>query len=267
MFQVKEGVTASNYKMIEPCLLDVSELSIHFGTEIILENISFMVQEREFVSIIGPSGCGKSTLMNAIAGFIQAETGQITVAGKKVTQPGTDRGVVFQDLALFPWLSVIDNVAFALRMKGLSKPVRNDKATEILKVVGLTGKERARIQDLSGGMKQRVALARTLVMEPAILLMDEPFSALDAQTRDVLQDELLRIHRQTNTTVIFITHNIDEAIYLSDKVLLMEARPGLITETLEIDLEKPRHPDMRTTARFNEYKRHLMEHLRTQNIL
>jgi ABC-type nitrate/sulfonate/bicarbonate transport system ATPase subunit len=245
--------------------LQVDGVCVRFGGETVLDKVSFAVKTGEIVALIGPSGCGKSTLLNCIAGFLRPDEGRICAHGADVTGPGTDRGVVFQDLALFPWLNVIDNVAFALRMRGVPKRERHERAAELLMTVGLAGREHARIRDLSGGMKQRVALARTLAMNPDVLLMDEPFSALDALTRDALQDELLRIQRQTGTTVLIVTHSIDEAVYLSGRVLLMDAGPGRIAEELLIDIVYPREPDVRTTPLFNQYKRHIMEHLRRQS--
>lgn len=244
--------------------LEVDGVSVRFGGETVLDRVSFAVYAGEIVALIGPSGCGKSTLLNGVAGFLKPDEGRIRAAGADVTGPGTDRGVVFQDLALFPWLNVIDNVAFALRMQGAPRRERHEKAAELLAVVGLAGREGARIRDLSGGMKQRVALARTLAMNPDVLLMDEPFSALDALTRDSLQEELLRIQRQTGTTVLLVTHSIDEAVYLSDRVMLMDRGPGRIAETLGIDMPRPREPEIRTTSLFNQYKRHIMAHLRRQ---
>ncbi|MCF8567292.1 ABC transporter ATP-binding protein [Alicyclobacillus tolerans] len=246
-------------------LLSADGVTLRFGEELILENISFQVREGDFVSIIGPSGCGKSTLLNVLAGFCRPQTGTVEMEGRKVDQPGTERGVVFQDLALFPWLNVIENVAFGLKMNRVDKRARHERARAMLHLVGLHGREAERIQNLSGGMRQRVALARTLVMEPAILLMDEPFSALDAQTRDDLQVELLKIREQLNTTVVLVTHSIDEAIYLSDSVLLMKTKPGRIEEVIDVDLGDIRQPSIRTSARFNEYKQYFMDHLKSSH--
>ena len=194
----------------------------------VLDNISLDVEKGQFVSIVGPSGCGKSTLLYLIAGLDKADKGEIRIAGKVVTNPGPDRVVVFQEDGLFPWLSVLDNVTYGLRLKGFSKKKAEDKAKEMLKMVHLTNFIDAYPHQLSGGMKQRVAIARALVMEPTILLMDEPFAALDEQTRMVLHNELLEIWEKTKVTIFFVTHNIREAVLLSEKIVVFETRPGKI---------------------------------------
>lgn len=194
----------------------------------VLDNISLDVEKGQFVSIVGPSGCGKSTLLYLIAGLDKADKGEIRIAGKVVTNPGPDRVVVFQEDGLFPWLSVLDNVTYGLLLKGFSKKKAEDKAKEMLKMVHLTNFIDAYPHQLSGGMKQRVAIARALVMEPTILLMDEPFAALDEQTRMVLHNELLEIWEKTKVTIFFVTHNIREAVLLSEKIVVFETRPGKI---------------------------------------
>ncbi len=196
----------------------------------VLDNISLDVEKGQFVSIVGPSGCGKSTLLYLIAGLEKADQGEIRIAGKVVTDPGPDRVVVFQQDGLFPWLTVLDNVTYGLRLKGLPKKQAEDKAREMLKMVHLSNFIDAYPHQLSGGMKQRVAIARALVMEPAILLMDEPFAALDEQTRMVLHNELLEIWKKTKVTIFFVTHNIREAVLLSEKIIVFETRPGRIKE-------------------------------------
>lgn len=196
----------------------------------VLDNINLEVEKGQFVSIVGPSGCGKSTLLYLIAGLEKADKGEIRIAGKTVTDAGPDRVVVFQEAGLFPWLTVLDNVTYGLLLKGMPKKQAEDKAREMLKMVHLSNYIDAYPHQLSGGMKQRVSIARALVMEPAILLMDEPFAALDEQTRMVLHHELLEIWRKTKVT-IFITHNIREAVLLSEKIIVFETRPGKIKAT------------------------------------
>ncbi len=198
------------------------------GSVNVLDNIQLEVEKGQFVSIVGPSGCGKSTLLYLIAGLEKADKGEIRIEGKKVTDAGPDRVVVFQEAGLFPWLTVLDNVTYGLLLKGMSKNEAQDKAKDMLKMVHLTNYIDAYPHQLSGGMKQRVSIARALVMEPTVLLMDEPFAALDEQTRMVLHHELLEIWRKTKVTIFFITHNIREAVLLSEKIVVFETRPGKI---------------------------------------
>lgn len=197
----------------------------------VLDQINLEVEKGQFVSIVGPSGCGKSTLLYLIAGLEKADRGEIRIAGKKVTGAGPDRVVVFQEDGLFPWLSVLDNVTYGLLLKGMSKTEAQERAREMLKMVHLSNYTESYPHQLSGGMKQRVSIARALVMEPAILLMDEPFAALDEQTRMVLHNELLEIWKKTKVTIFFVTHNIREAVLLSEKIVVFETRPGKIKET------------------------------------
>jgi NitT/TauT family transport system ATP-binding protein len=206
-----------------------------------LQNIDLEIEQGEFVCIVGPSGCGKSTLLHLIAGLDRPTTGEITVDGSPVSGPGTDRILLFQELGLFPWLTVRQNVEFGLKMAGVSKTERKERARVFLRMVHLSHFEDHYIHQLSGGMKQRVALARSLALRPKILLMDEPFAALDAQTRDMLHDELERIWKETSPTIVFVTHNVREAVRLGDRVLLMSFRPGRIKKQFEIDLRRPRH--------------------------
>lgn len=205
-----------------------------------LEDISFEVEEGEFICIIGPSGCGKSTLLNIIAGLDRPEQGEVLVSGKRVEHPGPDRVVMFQTDALFPWLNVLDNVEFGMKMKKIPREKRRALALEFLRIVHLIPFQHAFIHELSGGMKQRVALARALAINPGILLMDEPFGALDAQTREILQAELQEIWSLTEKTIIFVTHNVREAVCLGDRVLVCSARPGRIKSEFTIDLPRPR---------------------------
>ncbi|MGE7602087.1 ABC transporter ATP-binding protein [Peribacillus sp. NPDC097675] len=200
----------------------------------VLDNINIEVEKGSFVSIVGPSGCGKSTLLYLIAGLDKADTGEIRVAGKKVSKPGPERVVVFQEAGLFPWLTVLENVTYGLKLKKMPKEEAKAKALDILKMVHLSRYVDSYPHQLSGGMKQRVAIARALVMEPDILLMDEPFSALDEQTRMVLHKELLDIWRKTKVTIFFVTHNIREAVQLSEKIIVFATRPGKIKETISV---------------------------------
>lgn len=207
-----------------------------------LEDIDFEIGKGEFVSILGPSGCGKSTLLNLVAGLERADHGRVEANGKEVTAPGPDRIVVFQDHALYPWLTVLENVAFGLKQKGIKKKERRERAMEQIRAVHL-GKFADRYpHELSGGMKQRVAIARALVMDPEILLMDEPFAALDEQTRLLLHKELEQIWLNTRKTILFITHNIREAVILSDRVLVMSTRPGKIKKEFRVQAARPREP-------------------------
>ena len=201
---------------------------------IAVENVTLDIRQGEFVSIVGPSGCGKSTLLDLIAGLTKPSSGQILLSGKQITQPGLDRGIVFQQYALYSWLNALENIEFGLEAKGVAKKERREKAEYYLKLVGLSGFEKHYPNELSGGMKQRVAIARSLAYEPEILLMDEPFAALDAQTRETLQGELINIWKSSKKTIVFITHSIDEAIYLSQRVAIMTSRPGRIKEVIEI---------------------------------
>src|SRR5437660_5762145 len=203
-----------------------------------LEDISLDVREREFVALPGPSGCGKSTLLYLIGGFLPTETGRILIDGKPVAGPGPDRGIVFQHFALFPWKTVRANILYGLERQGLPRDVRERRAQAYIELVGLSGFEDSYPSQLSGGMKQRTAIARTLAFDPNILLMDEPFGALDAQTRGLMQSELLRIWQRTPKTVIFVTHDVQEAVYLADRVAVMSARPGRIIAIVKTKFDK-----------------------------
>jgi NitT/TauT family transport system ATP-binding protein len=224
--------------------VELNTVSKFFGTNgnrvRALENIHLNVNEGEFVVLLGPTGCGKSTLIYLVAGLRQPDGGVVRVDGRDVTGPSPDRVVMFQDSALFPWMSVLNNVEFGLKMKGLSKQARREKALEYLKLVHLSRFVHSYPHELSGGMKQRVALARALVMNPQILLMDEPFAALDAQTRNLLQVELEAIWRKTKKTIILVTHNVREATFLADRVYEMSARPGRIKGEYRIPVPRPR---------------------------
>ncbi|WP_096434997.1 ABC transporter ATP-binding protein [Alteribacter populi] len=207
----------------------------------VFDDINLEVSAGEFVSLLGPSGCGKSTLLNIVAGLDRATNGEVMIGGEKVTSPGSDRGVVFQEAALMPWLSVLDNVTFALKKK-MKKTEAIDEAKKYLKLVHLSKFQDSYPHELSGGMKQRVAIARALAMDPKVLLMDEPFGALDEQTRSMLHKEVQYIWEETKKTILFVTHNIREAILLSDRIVLMGTRPGGIRKEFPIDLPRPRTP-------------------------
>lgn len=226
-----------------------------------LKDINLEVRESEFVVMVGPSGCGKSTLINIIGGLEEATEGEVLIEGKPVTAPGADRGMVFQGYSLFPWLTVQKNVEFGLKMKKVAKAERERIAKEYIQLVGLSGFENALPKQLSGGMKQRVAIARTLANSPEILLMDEPFGALDAQTRMVMQELLAKISRETKNTILFITHDIDEAILLADRIYVMSRRPGTIREILEVQMSGERSHEMLVTPEFLQMKRKIMDML------
>lgn len=205
-----------------------------------LDNVSLEVADKEFVCFIGPSGCGKTTLLRIVAGLDKPDEGEIILDGKKIENPGHDRGMVFQEYSLFPWKTVIDNIIFGPQMSGIKKKDALKDAEKYLELVGLQQFRDSYPFELSGGMKQRVAIARALANEPSVLLMDEPFGALDAQTRNILQQELLGIWQKKHITVLFVTHSVDEAVFLADKIVLMSARPGKIKEIINIDLPRPR---------------------------
>jgi NitT/TauT family transport system ATP-binding protein len=203
-----------------------------------LSDVDIEVAEGEFVTIVGPSGCGKSTLLYILGGFIGADGGTIKVDGRPVTGPGVDRGVVFQEYALFPWLTVAQNIRYGLEMNGTSRKRCGEIVERLVRTIGLQGFEHRFPRELSGGMKQRVAIARTLAYDPKILLLDEPFGALDAQTREVMQDELLRLWQATRKTVVMVTHDVNEAVYLSERVLVMSQRPGRIVQEFEVAFDR-----------------------------
>jgi NitT/TauT family transport system ATP-binding protein len=236
----------------------IETMSVTFGTEgagvTALKDVSLDIGAGEFVCLLGPSGCGKSTLLNAIAGFISPTRGAITVQGAPVTHPGPDRGMVFQEYALFPWMTVEKNIAFGLEIKGLPPAEIAAKVDGLLAMLRLSEFRKRFPKDLSGGMRQRVAIARVLALDPPIMLMDEPFGALDSLTRRTLQDELLRIWQAVRKTVIFVTHSIDEAIYLGTRIVALTYRPGTVKRDLPVDLPRPRDP---SEAEFNRLKREL----------
>jgi len=227
-----------------------------------LDGIDLDVAPGEFLTLVGPSGCGKSTLLDLVAGLAEPSAGEIRVDGRPVTGPGLDRGVVFQQYALFPWRTALANVAFGLETKGVPRRERLDRARAVLDLVGLASFADRYPHQLSGGMKQRVAIARSLAYEPEVLLMDEPYAALDAQTREALQEQLLDIWRRTGTTVVFITHGIEEAIYLGQRVAVMTSRPGRIKQLVRIEL--PEAEDVRSTPEFAAQRHQIWQLLRDE---
>lgn len=209
-------------------------------TTIAVGDVSFEIPDGQFVSLLGPSGCGKTTVLNIVAGFIEATSGRVRVDGQDVNGPGQDRGVVFQDFALFPWMTVEANVGFGLKMRGVPKVERRERAREMVRLVGLAGFEGKFPHELSGGMRQRAGVARVLATEPSVMLMDEPFASIDAQTRRVLQQEVLRIWDSQRPTVLFVTHDVEEAIFMSDRVIVLSGRPSQVHADVTINIERPR---------------------------
>ena len=227
-----------------------------------LTNIELSIEKGEFISILGPSGCGKSTLLYLMGGFIPYETGTILSHGRQVKGPGPDRGIVFQQFALFPWRTVLRNVTYGLEKQGMGKAERIERARKLISDVGLEGFENSYPSQLSGGMRQRAAIARTLAVDLDILLMDEPFGALDAQTRGVMQEQLLRIWEATGKTVIFVTHDVREAVYLSQRVLMMSKRPGTIKEIVRTGFDKT--GDIEADEQFNRTVSHVWNQVRSE---
>jgi NitT/TauT family transport system ATP-binding protein len=226
-----------------------------------IAHIDLTVEDREFVCVLGPSGCGKTTLLRLIAGLLTPDDGEIRIDGRLVDGPGPDRGVVFQDFALLPWANVLRNVGFGLELRGVSREEREVRARALIETVGLTEFTNHRPSQLSGGMQQRVGLARALAVDPSILLMDEPFGALDAQTRRGLQIDLLKLHQRHRKTVVFVTHSVDEAVRLGDRIVLLTPRPGRVSEIVDVGLPRPRPADLASMSRFIEIKEYLWARL------
>ncbi|MBM3357621.1 MAG: ABC transporter ATP-binding protein [Betaproteobacteria bacterium] len=232
------------------------------GAVTALEDVSLKVTDSEFVAILGPSGCGKSTLLRILDGLTPPDRGEVLMDGKPVERPTQERGFVFQSFNLFPWRTARGNIEFGMELKGVPKSERRSAAARLIGLVGLNGFDGKYPHELSGGMQQRVGIARALAIDPAVLLMDEPFGALDAQTREDMQDELLRIWATAKKTVIFVTHSIEEAIYLSDRVIIMTPRPGRILASLDIPFERPRSEAHRTRAEFSALRHEIYSRLK-----
>jgi NitT/TauT family transport system ATP-binding protein len=251
-----------------PALLVVDDIVMRFGSAedgvTALDNVSFTVAPGEFLAVIGPSGCGKSTLFNIIGGLLGGYDGRVAVAGEKVYGPHASIGMVFQEESTFPWRNVADNVAFPLEIAGMPKRQRIERARHFVSMVGLDGFEKRYPAELSGGMRQRVSMARTLASEPKILLMDEPFAALDEQTRLLLGDKVLQIQQEFNQTMLLITHNITEAVQLADRILVMTYRPGRVKRMVEIKLPRPRTSEIVSSEAFGRYVAQIWADLREE---
>ncbi len=249
-------------------LMAIQDLRVVYRTDdsetVAVENFSLTVNKGELVSIVGPSGCGKTTILRCIAGLLQPTSGKVTIGDKECTSPGSDRGMVFQDFALFPWRSVLHNVEFGMEVAGVPKEERRDRALRYIKAVGLEKFADSRIHELSGGMKQRVGIARAMVMHPAVILMDEPFGALDAQTRNIMQEMLVKIVEHSARTIIFVTHSVDEALYLSDRVVVLSKRPSTIYKIVDVPGKRPRD---RTNPEFTELRKTILGYLEEQNVM
>lgn len=232
-----------------------------------LSDVSLSIPKGQFVCLLGPSGCGKSTVLNLVAGFEKASSGELLLDGNPITAPGPDRGMVFQQPMLFPWLSIVDNITFGPRMVGKRREHYSPLAERYIQLMGLTGFDKHYPYELSGGMQQRVALARAWITEPELFLMDEPFGALDAQTRLMMQELLLLVWEKSRTTVLFITHDIDEALFLADQIYIMTTRPGRIKESLRVDLERPRNYEtIIFDERYVRLKQHILQIIRKETL-
>ena len=249
---------------MKKALVAIRGVSHQFSADVsALDGIDLEVPDGEFVAIVGPSGCGKSTLLSLVAGLRLPSRGTVLCDGERITGPMPRKvGMVFQEPNLLPWLSAVDNVAFPLKLRHEPKAERRDAAKRMLALTGLVGFEDKLPHQLSGGMKQRVSIARGLVQDPAVLLMDEPFAALDEQTRMLLGDELLRIWSETRKTVLFVTHSLNEAVYLADRVIVLSARPGRIVDDVAVDLPRPRTFAMTSSERYGVLKERIWQHIR-----
>lgn len=250
--------------------IEIENVGITFGkgadAHRAVETTTITIEPGEFVCVLGPSGCGKSTLMNAVAGYVNPTEGEVRVDGEIITKPGQDRGMVFQQYSLMPWKTVYENVAFGPRMAGHSRTEAGSIANTFLNMVGLKKFGSRYPAELSGGMQQRVGIARALANYPSVLLMDEPFGALDAQTRLMMQENLLGIWKQFGTTVLFVTHDVDEAVFLADRVLVMSAAPGRIIRDLKIDLPRPRDPEMVVDPVYIAAKKECLKYIRSESL-
>jgi ABC-type nitrate/sulfonate/bicarbonate transport system, ATPase component len=236
------------------------------GEMVALDRTSFKVKEGEFITILGPSGCGKSTILRIVAGLEEPSSGKVYLDGHEVKGPGSDRGMVFQSYTLYPWLTVEDNIAFGLKLKGTSRKQCKEVAQHYLELIGLSGFEKHYPIQLSGGMKQRVAIARALANDPEILLMDEPFGALDAQTRSIMQEILLKVWEESKKTILFITHDVEESIFLADSVYVMTARPGRLKENIPVNLPRPRDYNIKNSPEFLSLKTRLLDLIREETL-
>ena len=249
-------------------LVTVRDLNVIYRTDeketVAVDDLSFDIKKGELLSIVGPSGCGKSTILRCISGLLQPTSGKITIGDKECTTAGSDRGMVFQDFALFPWRSVRKNIEFGLEVAGVPKEERRERSTRYLKAMGLEEYADHRIHELSGGMKQRVGIARAMIMHPAVILMDEPFGALDAQTRNILQHSLVDVLKNSHRTIVFVTHSVDEAIYLSDRIMVLSKRPATIHEIIEVPGERPRD---RAAPEYAALRKHILDYLESQNTI
>ena len=259
---MSEAQTSNGHIVVRDAVIELGDKKDRFRA---VDRISFDIKAGQFVCLLGPSGCGKSTLLGALAGHIPVAGGSLSLGGQAIQGPSSERGLVFQQHTLFPWKRVIDNVAFGLKMKGVAKAERQARALELLRLVGLGGFENKYPIQLSGGMQQRVEIARVLINQPQVLLMDEPFAALDAQTRWVMQRLLLDVWAKIGTTVVFVTHDIDEALFLADRVLVMSQRPGRIREDIVIPAARPRGDAWVTSDDFIHLKRHCLELMRDEH--
>ena len=229
-----------------------------------IDDISLTIKKNELISILGPSGCGKTTVLRMIAGLTEPTAGEVLVDGMRVTEPGSDRGMVFQDFALFPWRSVKKNIEFGLEVNGVPKEERKERVDKYLGIMGLENFADARVHELSGGMKQRVGIARAMVNNPKVVLMDEPFGALDAQTRNIMQAGLIKILDKTDQTIVFVTHSVDEAVFLSDRIVILTKRPATIKEIITIPWPRPRD---RASPEFTALRKRILTELEKENVM
>ncbi len=246
-------------------LLEIEHLSksyfdVYTGEQVLaIRDVSFEIESGEFVAILGPSGCGKTTILNIIAGFVKPSSGKVLLHGRAIQGPGPDRGVVFQNFALFPWKTVMGNVTFGPKMRGIPREERERIAREYIHLVGLVGFEERYPHELSGGMQQRVGVARVLANHPEVMLMDEPFASIDAQTRMKLQEDLTRIWEERKPTIFFVTHDVEEAIFLSDRVIVLSSRPSVVTEVVDVQISRPRKwKDLVGNESFHKLRRHIL---------
>ena len=250
--------------------ISVEDASIVFGkgdgAHIAVAHCDLNIKPGEFVCLLGPSGCGKSTLLNAVAGFVNPTHGSVKVDGELITKPGPDRGMVFQQYSLFPWKTILENVAFGPKQQGATQVHAEQTAKTFIGMVGLSAYQYSYPEELSGGMKQRVGIARALANYPRVLLMDEPFGALDAQTRLIMQENLLEIWSEFKNTVLFVTHDVDEAVFLADRVIVMSASPGRIIADININLNRPRSPEVSTDPEFMRIKKDCLQFIRKETL-